>query len=75
MNSTNGIGYTTITVQFALSRSIDAAAQDIQAAISKAGSSCRPICRRRRLSESQSGGPARHVRGGELAHAASLSGI
>jgi HAE1 family hydrophobic/amphiphilic exporter-1 len=42
MNSTNGIGYTTITVQFALSRSIDAAAQDIQAAISKAGQQLPP---------------------------------
>ncbi|HKW96341.1 MAG TPA: efflux RND transporter permease subunit [Bryobacteraceae bacterium] len=36
MNSTNGLGYTNITVQFALERNIDAAAQDIQAAISKA---------------------------------------
>jgi len=48
MNSTNGIGYTTITVQFALSRSIDAAAQDIQAAISKAGQQLPPNSRRRR---------------------------
>jgi HAE1 family hydrophobic/amphiphilic exporter-1 len=37
MSSTNSQGETEITVQFALSRSIDAAAQDIQAAISKAG--------------------------------------
>ncbi len=37
MNSTNGLGYTSITVQFALNRNIDAAAQDVQAAISKAG--------------------------------------
>ena len=36
MNSTNGLGYSSITVQFALSRNIDAAAQDIQSAISKA---------------------------------------
>ena len=42
MNSTNGIGYTTITVQFTLNRSIDGAAQDIQAAISKAGAQLPP---------------------------------
>ncbi|MDQ6707902.1 MAG: efflux RND transporter permease subunit, partial [Acidobacteriota bacterium] len=37
MSSTNSQGSTSITVQFELSRNIDAAAQDIQAAISKAG--------------------------------------
>ena len=37
MNSTNSQGSTSITVQFALDRNIDAAAQDIQAAISSAG--------------------------------------
>jgi HAE1 family hydrophobic/amphiphilic exporter-1 len=42
MNSTNGLGYTNITVQFALSRSIDAAAQDVQAAISKAAQQLPP---------------------------------
>jgi HAE1 family hydrophobic/amphiphilic exporter-1 len=36
MNSTNGFGMTNITVTFELGRDIDAAAQDIQAAISKA---------------------------------------
>src|SRR5580658_2380957 len=36
MNSTNGMGYTSITVQFSLSRNIDAAAQDVQASISNA---------------------------------------
>src|SRR6185503_17025738 len=36
MSSTNSQGVTVITVQFVLSRNIDAAAQDIQAAISKA---------------------------------------
>ena len=36
MSSTNSQGSTQITVQFALDRSIDAAAQDVQAAISKA---------------------------------------
>ncbi len=37
MNSTNTQGISQITVQFTLERNIDAAAQDIQAAISKAG--------------------------------------
>ncbi|MFZ2197641.1 MAG: efflux RND transporter permease subunit, partial [Thermodesulfovibrionales bacterium] len=36
MSSTNGQGSTTITMQFALERDIDAAAQDVQAAISQA---------------------------------------
>ncbi|MDQ6704424.1 MAG: efflux RND transporter permease subunit, partial [Acidobacteriota bacterium] len=36
MNSTSSLGATSITVQFSLDRSIDAAAQDVQAAISKA---------------------------------------
>jgi HAE1 family hydrophobic/amphiphilic exporter-1 len=35
MTSTNGIGSTRITIQFNLSRDIDAAAQDVQAAISR----------------------------------------
>ena len=37
MSSTNSQGSTIISVQFALDRNIDAAAQDLQAAISKAG--------------------------------------
>src|ERR1035441_7779161 len=37
MNSTNSQGSTQITVQFALERKIDEAAQDIQAAVSRAG--------------------------------------
>jgi HAE1 family hydrophobic/amphiphilic exporter-1 len=37
MSSSNTQGETTVTVQFTLDRSIDAAAQDIQSAISKAG--------------------------------------
>jgi HAE1 family hydrophobic/amphiphilic exporter-1 len=36
MNSTNAQGTTAITIQFALDRDIDAAAQDVQSAISKA---------------------------------------
>jgi len=42
MNSSNGMGFTNITVQFALRRNIDAAAQDIQAAISKAAQQLPP---------------------------------
>ena len=41
MNSVNSLGSTTITVQFTLDRKIDAAAQDIQAAIARAGGGCR----------------------------------
>src|SRR3954469_24236266 len=37
MSSSNTQGSTTVTVQFDLSRKIDAAAQDVQAAISRAG--------------------------------------
>src|SRR5512147_468565 len=36
MTSVSGIGATSITIQFTLSRDIDAAAQDVQAAISRA---------------------------------------
>jgi len=36
MTSTNGLGVTLITLQFSLDRNIDAAAQDVQAAITKA---------------------------------------
>src|SRR6266545_249461 len=36
MTSTSALGVTSVTIQFALQRSIDAAAQDVQAAITKA---------------------------------------
>src|SRR3990172_13370720 len=39
MNSESALGFSRITLQFALSRNLDAAAQDVQAAISKAGRS------------------------------------
>ncbi len=42
MTSTSGLGVTQITLQFTLSRDIDAAAQDVQAAISRAGSQLPP---------------------------------
>ena len=42
MTSTNALGNTQITLQFDLSRSIDAAAQDVQAAIAKAANQLPP---------------------------------
>src|SRR5437868_4450965 len=42
MSSTNSQSSTSVTVQFSLDRNIDAAAQDIQAAISKAGGQLPP---------------------------------
>ncbi len=42
MNSTSALGLTNITIQFSLDRSIDAAAQDVQAAIAKAASQLPP---------------------------------
>ncbi len=49
MSSSNSQGETDITVQFTLARNIDAAAQDIQAAIASAGGACPPTCRARPL--------------------------
>ena len=48
INSTSTQGSTNITLQFDLSRNIDAAAQDVQAMIAQAARSCRRRCRRRR---------------------------
>jgi hydrophobic/amphiphilic exporter-1 (mainly G- bacteria), HAE1 family len=42
MNSSSTLGNTQITLQFALSRNLDAAAQDVQAAISRASSQLPP---------------------------------
>jgi HAE1 family hydrophobic/amphiphilic exporter-1 len=42
MTSTNALGISQITLQFALSRDIDAAAQDVQSAIAKAASQLPP---------------------------------
>jgi len=47
MNSTNGLGYSNITVQFELSRNIDAAAQDVRPPSPKPRNNCRPTCRAR----------------------------
>ena len=49
MTSTSALGLTQITIQFTLDRNIDAAAQDVQAAIAAAAAAdCRPACPRRR---------------------------
>ncbi len=42
MNSVNALGVTQVTMQFSLSRDIDAAAQDVQAAIAKSASQLPP---------------------------------
>src|SRR5204862_5308412 len=42
MSSVNALGLTQITLQFALDRNIDAAGQDVQAAIGKASSQLPP---------------------------------
>jgi len=42
MSSTNALGFSQITLQFNLSRNLDAAAQDVQAAIAKAGKQLPP---------------------------------
>ncbi len=42
MTSTNALGFTSITIQFTLSRSLDGAALDVQSAISKAASQLPP---------------------------------
>ena len=47
ISSTNSTGNTSITLQFDLDRDIDAAAQDVQLAISRTAT-CRPTCRSRR---------------------------
>ena len=75
MNSTNGLGYTNITLQFALSRNIDAAAQDVQAAISKAAQQLPPNMPSppsyQKVNPADQPDP---VRRGQLAHAAALPG-
>ncbi|MCI0403954.1 MAG: efflux RND transporter permease subunit, partial [Acidobacteria bacterium] len=42
MNSTSGLGFSSVTLQFNLGRDIDAAAQDVQAAIAKTSSQLPP---------------------------------
>ncbi|MFH1594789.1 MAG: efflux RND transporter permease subunit [Pseudomonadota bacterium] len=42
MSSTNALGFSQITLQFSLSRSLDAAAQDVQSAIAKAAKQLPP---------------------------------
>ena len=45
MTSASSLGQTNITLQFELNRNIDAAAQDVQAAINAASGQCRRTCR------------------------------
>jgi multidrug efflux pump subunit AcrB len=47
MTSSSSVGETNITLQFNLSRSVDAAAQDVQAAISHAAGALPATCHRR----------------------------
>ena len=49
MTSTSSLGQTQIVIQFALDRNIDAAAQDVQAAIAQTRVSCRRASFRRRI--------------------------
>ena len=46
MTSVSALGLTQITIQFSFSRNIDAAGQDVQAAIGKAAKQLPPTCRR-----------------------------
>ena len=73
MSSTNSQGTTSITVQFDLGRNIDAAAQDVQAAISKAaGQLPANMPRPPVLSESEPGRPAGALPVAHFLHAAAL---
>ena len=73
MSSVNSQGSTPITVQFTLDRNIDAAAQDIQAAIAAAGGpAARQHAAAALLSEGQSGRAAGLLSGAEFRHAAAL---
>ena len=48
MTSTSSLGNTSIVIQFDLSRSVEGAARDVQAAINAAGSDLPPACPTRR---------------------------
>ena len=73
MNSTSTQGGTQITMQFSMSRNIDAASQDVQAAIARsqgrlpADMPAPPSYRK-----SESGGPAGALHGGLLRHPGAL---
>ena len=75
MSSTNALGLSQITLQFNLSRSIDAAGQDVQAAIAKAASAAAPgAAHPAHLSEGQSRRPAGPLPGPVLGHPAPVHG-
>ena len=60
MTSSSAFGISQITLQFDLGRSIDYAAQDVQAAINAARARCRATCPTRRPMQGEPGRPADH---------------
>ena len=73
MTSTSTLGNTQVTLQFELSRNIDGAAQDVQAAIARAEGQLPPnMPTPADISESEPGGPADLLSGAQLDHAADL---
>ena len=75
MTSTSALGLTQITLQFTLDRNIDAAAQDVQAAIAKAASpAAAGHADAAVLPEGEPGGPADPLPGPELPDPAALHG-
>ena len=75
MTSTNGVGSTRITLQFNLDRDIDAAAQDVQAAISLAiRFAAEKHADAAIVSQGQSGRSAGPLPGAQLPHAAAFRG-
>ena len=74
MTSTSARGSTSITLQFTLDRSLDAAAQDVQAASPRPRAACRRDAEPADVPEGQSGRSADPVPLAELADAAALDG-
>ncbi len=75
MSSTNALGLSQITLQFNLSRSLDAAAQDVQAAIGKACQAVAPgHAHPAGLPEGEPRGSAGPLPGGEVRHPAPVHG-
>ena len=73
MNSISTQGGTQITLQFSLSRNIDAASQDVQAAIARSqGRLPDRHARAALLPESEPGRPAHALHGGLLRHAGAV---
>ena len=73
MSSVNAQGFTSITLQFDLSRNIDAAAQDVQAAISgAAGAASKGYACPAFLCQGQSRRPADHLHVSQFPHTSSF---